>query len=63
MNHFIDNLEKLKCIKRASSKVDMRAYNIRLINTAAALHNATIHIPDKTPNDTLKGITAKEIEV
>jgi len=58
----IDNLEKLKLVKRTASKHDKRKNHICLTETAKQLQDTTIDLANQTMDEALLGIKKDEIE-
>jgi DNA-binding MarR family transcriptional regulator len=58
----IDNLEKLKLVKRTTSKHDKRKNHICLTETAKQLQDTTIDLANQTMDEALVGIKKDEIE-
>ncbi len=62
ITRLIDNLEKLKLVKRTASKDDKRKNLIYLGDTAKDLQQQTIELANQTMDEALVGITKDEIE-
>jgi DNA-binding MarR family transcriptional regulator len=63
ITRLVDNLEKLKLVKRVSSKEDRRMNLIFLTDTAKRLQERTMELADQTLNEALLGVGEKEIEL
>ncbi|PVD52121.1 MarR family transcriptional regulator [Terrimonas sp.] len=63
ITRLVDNLEKLKLVKRVPSKEDRRINLIQLTDTSTKLRDETMDIANETLNEALGGVTAQEIEV
>jgi DNA-binding MarR family transcriptional regulator len=63
ITRLVDNLEKLKLVKRVASKEDRRMNMIYLTDTAKKLQEQTMDLAGLTLNEALEGVTADEIEV
>ncbi len=63
ITRLVDNLEKLKLVKRVASKEDRRMNMIYLTDTAKKLQEQTMELAGLTLNEALEGVTADEIEV
>ena len=62
ITRLIDNLEKLKLVKRTASKDDKRKNLIHLTDSAKDLQPQTIDLANQTMDEALVGITKDEIE-
>jgi len=62
ITRLIDNLEKLKLVKRIPSKEDRRINTVCLTETAKLLQDSTIHLANQTMDEALVGVTKDEIE-
>lgn len=62
ITRLIDNLEKLKLVKRTTSKHDKRKNQIYLTDSAKDLQQHTIDLANKTMDEALVGIAKDEIE-
>ncbi|MDE3235102.1 MAG: MarR family transcriptional regulator [Bacteroidota bacterium] len=62
ITRLIDNLEKLKLVKRTASKTDRRINLVYLTESAKELQQVTIDLANQTMNEALEGITKEEIE-
>ncbi len=58
-----DNLEKLKLVKRISSKEDRRRNLIYLTDTARQLQEQSMELANQTLNEALDGVDPKDIEL
>ncbi|MBN8789072.1 MAG: MarR family transcriptional regulator [Terrimonas sp.] len=63
ITRLVDNLEKLKLVKRVPSKEDRRINLIHLTDTSTKLRDETMDVANETLNEALGGVTAQEIEV
>lgn len=63
ITRLVDNLEKLKLVRRMPSKTDRRINLVCLTDAARELQDKTIEIANATMNEALQGITRDEIEV
>jgi DNA-binding MarR family transcriptional regulator len=63
ITRLVDNLEKLKLVKRTPSKNDRRKNLIYLTKEAQHLHDKTMAIAGETVNEALKGVSNIQIEV
>jgi DNA-binding MarR family transcriptional regulator len=63
ITRLVDNLEKLKLVKRTPSKNDRRKNLIYLTKEAQQLHDKTMAIAGETVNEALKGVSNAQIEV
>jgi DNA-binding MarR family transcriptional regulator len=62
ITRLVDNLEKLKLVKRVPSKQDRRINLIRLTEAAKELEISTMEMATQTLNEALEGVTITEIE-
>lgn len=62
ITRLIDNLEKLKLVKRIASKEDRRINTVCLTETAKLLQDSTITLANQTMDEALVGVTKDEIE-
>ena len=62
ITRLVDNLEKLKLVKRVSSSVDRRMNMITLTDAAKKLQERTMEIASITLNEALEGVSAANIE-
>jgi DNA-binding MarR family transcriptional regulator len=63
ITRLVDNLEKLKLVKRTPSKNDRRKNLIYLTKEAQHLQDKTMAIAGETVNEALKGVSNAQIEV
>jgi len=63
ITRLVDNLEKLKLVKRVSSKEDRRMNLIFLTEPAKRLQETTMELADQTLNESLAGVPARDIEL
>jgi DNA-binding MarR family transcriptional regulator len=61
ITRLVDNLEKLKLVKRVPSKEDRRINLIYVSDTAAALRDQTMEMANQTLNEALGGVSADEV--
>jgi DNA-binding MarR family transcriptional regulator len=62
ITRLIDNLEKLKLVKRVASKTDRRVNVVYLTDAAKALHDITINLANLTMDEALVNVSKEEIE-
>ena len=62
ITRLVDNLEKLKLVKRISSSTDRRMNMITLTDAAKKLQERTMVIASNTLNEALEGVSANDIE-
>ncbi len=62
ITRLVDNLEKLKLVKRVASVEDRRINMICLSEAAASLRDQTMEMANQTLNEALGGVSAEEIE-
>jgi DNA-binding MarR family transcriptional regulator len=62
ITRLVDNLEKLKLVKRLPSKTDRRSNMIMLTEAAKKLQEKTMELAAKTLNEALEGVNASDIE-
>jgi DNA-binding MarR family transcriptional regulator len=62
ITRLIDNLEKLKLVKRVASQNDRRVNMVCLTEAAQSLQQTTIDLANQTMHEALDGITKEEIE-
>jgi len=62
ITRLVDNLEKLKLVKRVASKDDRRMNMIYLTNEAQVLQEQTMGLANQTLNEALDGVTIEQIE-
>lgn len=63
ITRLVDNLEKLKLVKRVPSKEDRRINMIYLTKEAQGLQEKTMELANKTLNEALEGVAQGQIEV
>lgn len=63
ITRLVDNLEKLKLVKRVPSKDDRRINMICLTPEAQQLQERTMEIANQTLNEALAGVTNHQIEI
>ena len=63
ITRLVDNLEKLKLVKRVASKDDRRINMIYLTPEAQQLQEQTMELAGQTLNEALSGVTAGQIEI
>ena len=63
ITRLVDNLEKLKLVKRVPSKADRRINMIYLTKEAQGLQEKTMELANKTLNEALEGVGNGQIEV
>ena len=63
ITRLVDNLEKLKLVKRVPSKEDRRSNRIYLTPTAQLLQEQTMELASQTLNEALTGVTNGQIEI
>jgi DNA-binding MarR family transcriptional regulator len=63
ITRLVDNLEKLKLVKRVSSKEDRRMNMIYLTDAAKKLQEQTMDLANQTLNEALEGVNMEEIEL
>lgn len=63
ITRLVDNLEKLKLVKRVASKDDRRINMIYLTAEAQQLQERTMEIANQTLNEALLGVTNGQIEI
>lgn len=62
ITRLVDNLEKLKLVKRMPAKADRRINLINLTETAKQLQGTTMEIANQTLNEALQGVSNEDIE-
>jgi DNA-binding MarR family transcriptional regulator len=62
ITRLVDNLEKLKLVKRVASKEDRRINKIFLTPTALELHDKTMAVAAQTLAEALEGATPAQID-
>lgn len=63
ITRLVDNLEKLKLVKRVPSKNDRRINLIYLTREAKNLQGKTMDLANQTLNEALSGVTNGQIEI
>ena len=63
ITRLVDNLEKLKMVRRVASKEDRRINLIYLTKEAEQLQDQTMVIANQTLNEALDGVSNSQIEV
>jgi DNA-binding MarR family transcriptional regulator len=63
ITRLVDNLEKLKLVKRISSKEDRRRNLIYLTETARKLQDQSMELANQTLNEALEGVDPEDIEL
>jgi DNA-binding MarR family transcriptional regulator len=63
ITRLVDNLEKLKLVKRVASKDDRRINMIYLTPEAQDLQEHTMELANQTLNEALEGVTNGQIEI
>jgi len=63
ITRLVDNLEKLKLVKRVASKNDRRINLIYLTPEAQQLQDKTMELASQTLNEALSGVTNGQIEI
>ncbi len=63
ITRLVDNLEKLRLVKRVPSKDDRRINLIYLTREALNLQEKTMALANKTLNEALEGVTNDQIEI
>ena len=63
ITRLVDNLEKLKMVKRVASKQDRRINLIYLTEAATDLQNTTMDMANQTLNEALAGVNETDIEL
>ena len=63
ITRLVDNLEKLKLVKRVPSKEDRRINMIYLTTDAQKLQEQSMEVASQTLNDALDGVTHGQIEI
>lgn len=63
ITRLVDNLEKLKLVKRVASKDDRRSNLIFLTPEASALETRTMEVANQTLNEALVGVSNGQIEI
>ena len=63
ITRLVDNLEKLKLVKRIAAKDDRRKNLIYLTKEAQVLEEKTVEVANQTLNESLEGVTNGNIEI
>ena len=63
ITRLVDNLEKLKLVKRVASKDDRRMNMIYLAAGAEDLQVKTMELANQTLNEALEGVTIEQIDI
>ncbi len=63
ITRLVDNLEKLKLVKRLPSKNDRRINLIKLTETAMQLQEQTMEMATQTLNEALDGVKKEDVEL
>jgi len=63
ITRLVDNLEKLKLVKRVSSKEDRRMNMIFLTNEARKMQEASMELAEETLNEALEKVPADQVEI
>ena len=63
ITRLVDNLEKLKLVKRIAAKDDRRKNLIYLTKEAQILEEKTVEVANQTLNESLDGVTISQIEI
>jgi DNA-binding MarR family transcriptional regulator len=63
ITRLVDNLEKLKLVKRVPAKNDRRINLIYLTKDAKSLQEKTMELANQTLNEALNGVTSSQIEI
>jgi DNA-binding MarR family transcriptional regulator len=63
ITRLVDNLEKLKLVKRVASKEDRRRNLIYLTDTARKLQDQSMDLANQTLNEALEGVAPDDIEL
>ena len=63
ITRLVDNMEKLKLVKRMPAKDDRRINLINLTETARQLQDVTMKIADQTLNEALEGVSNEDIQL
>lgn len=61
ITRLLDNLEKLKLVRRKASRHDRRKNLIELTEAAMQLQNATMELANQTLNEALAGVNSADI--
>lgn len=63
ITRLVDNLEKLKLVKRVASKNDRRINLIHLTNEGKSVEELSMQVANQTLNEALEGVSVKDIEL
>jgi DNA-binding MarR family transcriptional regulator len=63
ITRLVDNLEKIKLVKRVASKNDRRSNHIFLTREGKTLEQKTMEVANRTLNEALEGVTNTQIEM
>jgi DNA-binding MarR family transcriptional regulator len=63
ITRLVDNLEKLKLVKRVASKDDRRINLINLTEAGKSLQDVTIEMANQTLNEALEGVSKNDVEL
>jgi len=63
ITRLVDNLEKIKLVKRVASKNDRRSNHIFLTREGKTLEQKTMEVANRTLNEALEGVTNAQIEM
>lgn len=63
ITRLVDNLEKLKLVKRVASKEDRRRNLIYLTDTARKLQDQSMELASQTLNEALEGVKQEDVEL
>lgn len=63
ITRLVDNLEKLKMVKRVASKEDRRINLVYLSEAAKNLREDTMNLANQTLNEALKGVSKQDIDM
>lgn len=63
ITRLLDNLERQGLVQRVPSKEDRRIKRIHLTEAAAQLQGITMELANRTLNEALEGVPAKDIEL
>ena len=63
ITRLVDNLEKLKLVKRVASKDDRRINMIYLTPEALQLQEQSMELAEQTLNEALEGVTHGQVEI
>ena len=63
ITRLVDNLEKLKLVKRVASKDDRRINLIYITKEAGQLQLQTMELANQTLNESLEGVTIAQIDI